>query len=57
MTVEIQAKNLCLIILEDWKYHEKDKNALALEINANYLHKWVGDSYYGPGNVTIDIEA
>jgi hypothetical protein len=57
MTVEIEAKNLCIIILEDWKYHEKNKNALALDIDAVYQHKWIGDSWYGPGTVTIDIAA
>lgn len=55
MTVEIEAKNLCIILLQDFvKY---DKYAMGLVLDAKYQHKWAGDSWYGPGSVSMEIDA
>ena len=55
MTVEVQANNLCLLLLQN--FDEFNKNALALLIDAKYKHEWIGDSWYGPGSCSISVQA
>ncbi len=33
------------------------KDALGIVLNAGYSQKWIGDSWWGPGSVTMDIKA
>eukprot|EP00825_Cyclidium_porcatum_P040764 TRINITY_DN5224_c0_g1_i4.p1 TRINITY_DN5224_c0_g1~~TRINITY_DN5224_c0_g1_i4.p1 ORF type:complete len:1016 (-),score=210.06 TRINITY_DN5224_c0_g1_i4:90-3137(-) len=66
MVVEIEAKNLCLVVPGSLDNNtkksanqetEEDVKCLGLVLDVFYKHQWAGDNWYGPGEVTITIDA
>ncbi|KAL4464468.1 hypothetical protein ABPG72_021161 [Tetrahymena utriculariae] len=57
MIIKIQAENFWALILDSLN---NPSNCLAVNLNADYLQEWIGDSGMGPGsalmNINIDLK-
>lgn len=42
-------------MMADWNDYKK--NTLGILIDALYRHKWTGDTWFGPGDCTISVDA
>ncbi|KAL4483457.1 hypothetical protein ABPG73_001006, partial [Tetrahymena malaccensis] len=52
MVIKIQAENFWALILDSLN---NPSNCLAVNLNADYLQEWIGDSGMGPGSALMDI--
>lgn len=41
--------------MEDW--NDYSNHTLGLLVDALYRHKWTGDTFLGPGDCTISVDA
>ena len=53
MTVKIKLANTAIVLLKD-KNNQED-SAMCNIVDVEYCHRWLGDSWFGPGTVGIDI--